>query len=63
MSNENMTEPVVNENQNVSGLDDFEPASAPENTAPAYLLPDRYFRKYERQENGRAQYSYGRAYP
>ena len=35
MSNENMTEPVVNENQNVSGLDDFEPASAPENTAPA----------------------------
>ena len=35
MSNENMTEPVVNENQNVSGLADFEPASAPENTAPA----------------------------
>ena len=35
MSNENMTEPVVNENKNVSGLDDFEPASAPENTAPA----------------------------
>jgi uncharacterized protein YegL len=32
MSNENMTEPVVNEN--TSGLDDFEPAAA-ENTAPA----------------------------
>ena len=35
MSNEHVTEPEVNETQNVSGLADFEPASAPENTAPA----------------------------